>query len=188
MKATLLSILALTAMVTACSNNSQTQTTFQHLRLIHYAKDFPRSAASLERCKKYHDQPCLNNYALAKSAKQKLFDTSRAEAFAATLQVIQQACATTDADINNLCPGGVTALAFFSSAEEDAQIRQFLANLTPATLQNIFSMNRHWLVYRHDAEKWKSWLNSTGLGSETKQEITNLLNEKNPDKWLAEIF
>lgn len=177
--------------LTACDNlfeSNRNKTIFNNLRLIHYALDFPRSDESLERCKKYHDKACLENFALAKSAKRQLFSVSHQEALTLTLHTIEKECAMPEIDIENLCPGAITAIGFFLSEEDDKKLIAFLTNTEGLVVQRVFDMNGEWLYFRKNKSIWKNWVNNSSLDAGTKRGIINILNAKPPTERTLDIL
>ena len=174
---------ALLFFISACDKPTNTNhhwQIFNDLRLIHYGLDFPSRTETLENCRKYQDQRCLESFEKVKRAKQALLAKEHREALQLTLQTIEKQCAVKDPDINNTCPGAVTALMFFNTAEDDKLIMTFLSDTTAEIMDRVFYMNSSWLYYRNDRTKWKNWVHDSKLSEESKKEILNVLIADKP--------
>jgi hypothetical protein len=176
--------------LTSCNKtpSSHIEEIFNGLRLVHYALEFPRSRESLDKCKKYNNERCLNNFEQAKLAMHQLLNAKHQEALMLTLDTVTEHCGMPEIGIDNLCPGATTALAFFNSENDDKKLLSFLSESTDVALQNIFKMNLEWLYVRKDKSIWSKWVNRSRLNDDTKQMLVNVLWSKNPEHLVTDAL
>lgn len=147
---------------------------YKNLAMAEAGLDFPPSQNHLETCQRVKDIPCLRTFKSFNEGKSKLLQMPRSDALELTLKQIAESCVVdVPAETELACMGTVMALYFFSKETEDIKIRQFLLQLPPSTLENVFdriaSLSLCWLENRFDKTAWRSWLKSelkdTGIRS-----------------------
>lgn len=142
---------------------------FEDLALVSVALEFPTSAEEITSCARKDTREC-RNYHRAVRAKASLLSQGPA-ALEVTVEVIRHDCMEslpnrdTRSRAWNRCIGGLTALYFFSSPEQDEKVLEFFAK-NPVLLG--FARAEHdfaWFHNRFHQERWRELfetLRSTG--------------------------
>jgi len=172
---TRLPAVAVLAAAVALSCTADPSAIFEDLGLIGAGLDYPHSPEQLARRREADYRPCLNAYARVDAAKRRLFAWGHERALQRTLETIAAACS--EAEVEIACQGAVSALAFFSSSEDDTAIRDFLSNAPPAVVARMYGLDGAWLSNRHDPALWRAWIDQSGqLSAEDKEALQRRLD------------
>lgn len=138
---------------------------FEDLSLIEVALEFPVSEEQVAQCSREDTNEC-RNYQRAVRAKASLLNRGPA-AIDFTLEVIQRSCKASlpsrgnrDKDWSR-CIGGLTALYFFSSQDQDEKVLDFFEK-DPVLLRLAASERDFaWFHNRFHQERWRKLFDAT---------------------------
>lgn len=157
-----------------CSCLQSGSQVFEDLSLVEVALEFPATAQQVARCSRENTHEC-QNYERAVRAKKSLLSQGPA-ALDASLEIIQRSCKpsrpghdTPDKNWSR-CIGGLTALYFFSSREQDEKLLAFFEKhpvlLRLAAEERDFA----WFHNRFHQERWRklfdTWAPSNGTSTQ----------------------
>jgi hypothetical protein len=132
---------------------------FEDLSLIEVALEFPVSAEQVAHCAREDSNEC-QNYQRAVRAKAALLNRGT-EALDFTLEVIQRSCKASlpshgnkDKDWSR-CIGGLTALYFFSSQDEDEKVLDFFKKNPSLLRLAVSELDFAWFHNRFHQERWR---------------------------------
>jgi hypothetical protein len=168
--------------------SSQLVPLFRALYVAEYGKFYPHSEKILERCKTTDDKKCLALYKSVNNAKQELISLKSQETLKTTFKIIIDSCESPNEEVANFdCYGALMSFYFYSEAEYDADILEFVKNLSPRVQTKIFNGNFDWFINRPDPELWVDYLKDAPVEWQTDaaQQVTMdyFINKFEPAFW-----
>jgi hypothetical protein len=158
-----------------CSCNQRlSPTVFEELALVSVALEFPTSAEEIISCARKDTSECRNYHRVVR-AKASLLNQGPA-ALDATVEVIRLDCMgslpnrDTRSRAWNRCIGGLTALYFFSSPEQDEKVLEFFEKNPVLLCFAVAEQDFAWLHNRVHRERWRelfdTWRSTGGTNAQ----------------------